>query len=213
MQAFVVLVSIAIVQSYEIPTNNNVVKDVEESTIGLISSTTKSEGGIIDVDFDIDLFSELMRSRKKFEFDSSFDFDSIERVLISHSSIGVDKSNSSLYENGNDGLGSEAPPFIVLRDHVTNRLVDPNILLCRFLTREGEKIQDLNHLKVTFEKSKRASSTTNSCLLQTPDDNTACSDYDSIEEFEELHLYKIPNGRVFIYTPTFYAKCDKQTYR
>jgi len=212
LQAFVVLASLAFVQSYESPTNYNGIVVVDETAGDISSSTTK----MIDVDFDIDLFSELMRSRKKFEFefDTLFDFDSTERVLISRSSDAVGKSNSSLYDDGNDDQRSAAPPFIVFRDHVTDKLVDPKILPCRFLTREGAKIQDLNHLKAIFDNSRREpSSTSNLCILQSPDDDSACSNNDSIDEFEELHLYKVPSGRVFIYTTTFNAKCETQNYR
>lgn len=199
LQSFAAFASyLAFARSHQIPSNNKGV-------------------GIIDAHFDTDLFSTI--SGKKFEFKSLFDFDSgvlgdnIDTITIKSKD---DDGNSNSTFNNDQGFASPSN-LLLLRDHTIDQLLSPNTLPCRFQTRNGEKINDLKELKSMYVNRRRrlisSSSLSNSCILHQSPDNTACSNNGAVEqnidEYEELHLYAVPNGQVFIYTPSFYAKCSK----
>lgn len=198
LKSFAVFVlSLAFVRSHQIPTNNNAV-------------------GIIDASFDIDLFSAF--SGKKFEFKSLFDIDSGVMEDNTHTMIiksnDADVDSNSTFNNYQEFASPST--LLLLRDHTTiDQLQSPNTLPCRFYTRDGGKINDLNQLKSLYVNSRRrpSSSLSNTCTLHHSPDDTACSENGivdhGVDEYEELHVYAVPSGSLFIYTPSFYAKCSK----
>jgi len=196
IKSFAVFVSLlASVRSHQTPTSNN---------------------GIIDASFDIDLFSSF--SGKKFEFKSLFDIDAgvmednTQMIIIS--SNDADGDRNSTFDN--DQEFASPSTLLLLRDHATiDQRLNPNTLPCRFYTRDGGKINDLNQLKSMYINGRRrlSSSLSNTCTLHHSPDDTACSENGvvnhGVDEYEELHVYAVPSGSLFIYTPSFYAKCSK----
>merc|ERR1711988_1838415 len=159
-------------------------------------------------------------SGEKLEFKSLFDFDSglledtIDTIIIKSNDDDGNSNNNSTFDN-DQGFASPSN-LLLLQDHTIDQHLSPNTLPCRFYTRNGGKIEDLKQLKSMYVNRRRrsiSSSLSNSCILHQSQDDTTCSDNGSVEpnvdEYEELHIYAVPNGRVFIYTPSFYAKCSK----
>merc|ERR1712086_488596 len=148
-----------------------------------------------------------------FDIDSGVMEDNTQMIIIS--SNDADRDSNSTFDSDQEFASQST--LLKLRDHTTiDQLLSPNTLPCRFYTRDGGKIDDLNQLKNMYVNSSRrrpSSSLSNSCTLHHSPDDTACSENgvvdQGVDENEELHVYAVPSGRLFIYTPSFYAKCSK----
>eukprot|EP00536_Pseudo-nitzschia_multiseries_P001807 jgi/Psemu1/251016/estExt_Genewise1Plus.C_230133 len=132
--------------------------------------------------------------------------DNIARTLESGSSKSKCGREMDNYDNGSDydyeyeylyrhcDRGPERTPILLDHNQLVKTAVDT--FPCRFYTREGLRIQNVEQLKTMVEKVNAIPS--QSCANPQDGDDASRSC-----ETPEIHLYAVPTGRVFLFAPAY----------
>jgi len=161
---------------------------------GEVDPCGTTEVGSVDSEF----VESLSTAKNKYDMETLLT-DNIARALENGSSKSrcgrETDSNDSNYEYEylyiHCDRGPEKTPILLDHEELVSTAVDT--LPCRFYTREGLRIQNVEQLKRLTEKAKLIPS--QSCANPQGGDD-AC-------ETPEIHLYAVPAGRVFLFAPAY----------
>lgn len=150
-----------------------------------------------NVTLDIAVVKHVLTARFKDKCNDldKYDIESFLTELIADQLQSI-QCGSTDNETGPDGLfefcdmGPERTP--ILYDHHALVPVSSGTLPCRFFTREGVRVNSLDELSVLVNNAKQKA---RSCDA---DDNTCDK-----AALQEVHLYAVPAGRVFMFAPSF----------
>lgn len=135
----------------------------------------------------------LASSINKYEMETRLT-DALAILLPSESSMcgsGIEEESSRSFYSHCD-RGPEKTPILLDHQDLVRTKIDT--FPCRFHTREGLRIQNLDQLKTMAKKA----GSSQSCTNPQEGKSTNCQDANT-----EIHLYAVPAGRVFHFAPAF----------